>query len=172
MISSRAPPQDAAGYRGGQKGGLSRLGRTLCVAHPGGRRSPPNVGACAYGGGVDTLQPAANNPLPLATDDVPQRAVRAVRRALLRTDPDPGLIVALVIAALRGDGGTGALEVRVTAPGREFPLMTLAVTEAELGSALNLALGCCRDVDGFEIRVRPLGRHEPGALLNGGHLPC
>jgi hypothetical protein len=152
--------------------GLSRLGRTLCVVHPGGRRSPPNVGACAYGGGVDTLQSAANNPLPLAPDDVPQRAVRAVRRALLRTDPDPGLIVALVIAALRGDGGTRALEVRVTAPGREFPLMTLAVTEAELGGALSLALGCCRDIDGFEIRVRPLGKYEPGALRNGGHLPC
>jgi hypothetical protein len=112
---------------------------------------------------VDPLQQAASNPLPLAPDDVPQRAVRAVGRALLRTDPDPGLIVALVIAALRGDGGTGTLEVRVTAPGREFPLMTLAVAETELGGALSLVLNCCRDIDGFEIRVRPLGRYERGS---------
>ncbi len=105
---------------------------------------------------MDTIR-AAGIPLPLAPDDAPRRAVRAVGRALRRPDPDPGMVVALVVAALCGDGGNGALELRVTAPGREFPLMTLAVADAQLGEALALVLGCCRDIDGWQVRIRQLG---------------
>lgn len=101
--------------------------------------------------------PRARNPLPLAPADAPRRAVLAVGRALRRPNPDPELIVAMVVAALCGDDGNGALELRVTAPGREFPLMTLAIAPQQLGDVLPMVLGCCRDIDRWQVQIRQLG---------------
>ena len=104
---------------------------------------------------MDTLQPVAD-PFPLAPADVPERAACAVRRALMR-GAGPEYVAAMVIAALCGEPDPGAiLEVSATAPGRGFPLMTIAVPEARIGWAVGVVLGCCEGVGGVEVRVRRL----------------
>ena len=106
---------------------------------------------------MDALRTPAS-PFPLDPGDVPGFASTAVRRALLRhPDPDPDLIVAVVLAAVCGSGAQARpLVVTATAPGRGFPVMTIATTRARLAGDLDVVLGCCEGMDGLTVTIKAL----------------